>query len=492
MITTTQIVSACFAVAALYVSSLFADEQADKIKAFEKRLERLEKPLQERDAKSTSLATNATPAVGAESPEDLKRVELTKPGPSLSIGSSGFAMRSADDNFALRIRGLAQADSRWYVNDGGITDNDGFVLRRARPIIEGTVFRDFDFRFTPEFAGSSPSIKDAWLTYTYNPALQFRVGKMKPPGGLERWQSIANVPFIERAMVSDLWPSREVGVMFQGELWRGDESFAKRLDSAGLLQYEVGAFNGTGDDRTAANSDFDGQTEMAGRLFVHPFLKTSLNPLRGLGLGVAATYGDTEGANGLPTGGAYATEGQQNMFTYLSGNGATPATANVIAHGNHWRLGPQAYWYYGVFGVQGEYGISSQELQRSDGTLTNGRVSHRGWDVTGSWLLTGEDASFRAVTPTRNFEPHEGKFGALQFVARYSVLDFDNEAFPNFANPATSATQANAWGVGLNWYLNRNIRAALNFNHTDFKGGASGAVTGQDENVFLTRLQLSF
>jgi phosphate-selective porin len=46
--------------------------------------------------------------------------------------------------------------------------------------------------------------------------------------------------------------------------------------------------------------------------------------------------------------------------------------------------------------------------------------------------------------------------------------------------------------VGLNWYLNRNIRAALNFNHTDFKGGASGSVTRQDENVFLTRMQLAF
>jgi phosphate-selective porin OprO/OprP len=480
MKTSTRFVFSTIAVVGFLALPLLADEQADIIQGLEKRVEQLEKLLSEREAK---------PAAPADAP---RPAEAFKPGPSLSIGASGFMMRSADSNFALRIRGLLQVDSRWYVDDGGIPDNDGFVLRRARPIIEGTVFRDFDFRFTPEFAGSSPTIRDAWLNYTYDPALQFRVGKMKPPGGLERWQSIANVPFIERAMVSGLWPSREVGVMFQGDLWPGDEAYAKRLDSAGLLQYEVGAFNGTGDDRAAANSDFDGNTEMAGRLFVHPFLKTDWQPLRGLGLGVAGTYGDTEGANGLPAGSAYGTEGQQDFFNYLSGDGTTPATANVIAHGNHWRVGPQAYWYYGPFGLQGEYGISSQEVQRQDGTLTDMRLTHRGWAVNASWLLTGEDASFRAITPAKNFDPHANAWGALQFVARYSVLDIDNETFPNFADPAESATRANAWGVGLNWYLNRNVRAALNFNHTDFKGGANGPVTRQDENVFLTRMQLAF
>jgi hypothetical protein len=44
----------------------------------------------------------------------------------------------------------------------------------------------------------------------------------------------------------------------------------------------------------------------------------------------------------------------------------------------------------------------------------------------------------------------------------------------------------------VNWFLNRNIRASLTFNHTDFDGGENGSVSAQDENVFLTRLQLTF
>jgi phosphate-selective porin len=49
-----------------------------------------------------------------------------------------------------------------------------------------------------------------------------------------------------------------------------------------------------------------------------------------------------------------------------------------------------------------------------------------------------------------------------------------------------------AWAVGFNWFLNKNVRAAANFMHTDFRGGRAGAVTAQDENAFFTRVQFSF
>jgi hypothetical protein len=57
--------------------NLFADEQADKIKALEKRVEQLEKLLLEREAK---------PAPAGETPKPL---EAPKPGPSLSSGRPG-------------------------------------------------------------------------------------------------------------------------------------------------------------------------------------------------------------------------------------------------------------------------------------------------------------------------------------------------------------------------------------------------------------------
>ncbi len=474
--------------ATLPTLALCAEERDERIRALEKRVEQLEKLLQSLETKSTTPATAAATATvppGADA-------ATPKPGPSLSIGSSGFVMRSAETNFTVRLRGLLNVDSRWYPRDGGIDDNDGFFLRRARPILEGTLFRDFEFRFTPEFGGSSPVIRDAWMNYHHADGLQFMVGKMKPPGALERWQSVANVPFVERSLVAGLWPVRELGVLVQGDLWTGAEADTQRLAAEGVVNYALGAFNGTGDDRAASNADTDGNIELAARLFLHPFLRHGPTALRGFGLGVAGTYEQSEGSGGLPTGGVYGTEGQQDMFAYLSGNGSSPATANVTADGNHWRLGPQAYFYRGPFGLQAEYGLTSQELRRDDGNATALRAHHQGWSVNASWLLTGDDASFKAVTPKRNFAPHAGGLGALQLVARYSVLDFDNDVFPDFADPAESATRANSWGVGLNWYLNRNVRLMLNFLQTDFTGGATGSVTRQNENVILTRAQVVF
>jgi phosphate-selective porin len=102
----------------------------------------------------------------------------------------------------------------------------------------------------------------------------------------------------------------------------------------------------------------------------------------------------------------------------------------------------------------------------------------------------------------RTFSLKDGQSGAFQIEARYGELDVDNAAFPNFANPAASASAAQAWAGGLNWYLNKNLRVNTSFSRTTFTGGgkasgsaatrALGIVTQQPEEVLFTRLQLAF
>ena len=60
-----------------------------------------------------------------------------KDAPRLSAAADGFSFSSADTNFVLRLRGNVQADARFYVDDR-IPANDTFLLRRVRPLLEGT------------------------------------------------------------------------------------------------------------------------------------------------------------------------------------------------------------------------------------------------------------------------------------------------------------------------------------------------------------------
>jgi phosphate-selective porin OprO/OprP len=410
--------------------------------------------------------------------------------PKITVGRDGFALGSADGNYLLQLKGVLQLDSRTYPNDGGIQGNDTFLLRRARPVLQGTVFRDFDFLFVPDFGGTGgPQIFDAYLNYRYAPELQLRAGKFKSPIGLEALVQDVDTLFNERSLVFGLLPGRDLGVQLLGDLWGGSASYA------------VGILNGVGDARNSSNADFEDDKALEGRLFFQPFKLSSAPGLKGLGFGVGGSYEGLQGtsASGLPatTGGTlpgYVTDGQQQFFAYNPSNGV------VVASGQHWRLSPQAYYYYGPFGFLGEYAISDQTVQRTGiAPLSSARLENKAWQVTGSWILTGEDAVYRGgVSPRRPFNPRQGGWGAFQLVGRYEKLDIDNNAFPLYSDPRFSAHSASAWSAGINWYWNRNFLVKASFSRTEFDGGggagttAPAAVTRQPENVIFTRMQLSF
>ena len=76
-------------------------------------------------------------------------------------------------------------------------------------------------------------------------------------------------------------------------------------------------------------------------------------------------------------------------------------------------------------------------------------------------------------------------------MARYGELDVDDDAFPIFASPTSSITKEKSAGVGLNWYLNKQIKVAVNYEHTTFDGGAADG-NRKSEDFFVTRFQHAF
>ncbi len=386
----------------------------------------------------------------------------------------GFSFKSPDDSFKLKIRGLVQADSRTFTNNkkdlSGTGDN--FLIRRARPIFEGTVGKYFDFYLMPDLANNSASntlLVDAYADFKFDPKFKIRAGKFKSPFGLERLQSDAVANFIETGLVSNLVPNRDVGFQVFGDLY--NES----------LSYAVAVSNGGADLASVDAADNNNDKDLVARIFAHPFKNTSIEGLKGLGLGVAGSYGHKEGSS-TPT---YRSPGQASVFSYASG---------VSADGQHTRLSPQAYYYNGSLGLLGEYAISNQKLVRvSGGSTIRDTFTNKAWQISGNYVLTGEVASFKGITPRNVFDLEKKTWGAFEVVGRLGQLKLDNNIFDSsFANLNTAINKEDAWGLGLNWYPHKNVRLSLDFEQTRFDRGAANNEDRLKENVFLTRVQLAY
>jgi len=397
--------------------------------------------------------------------------DKAKTATSATSGRDGFSLKSADGAWQLKIRGYVQLDGRFFQGDDERPATDTFILRRVRPIFEGTVFKIFDFRIMPDFGAGTTVLQDAYLDARFSPKLKVRAGKFKPPVGLERLQSGQDLLFVERALPTNLVPNRDLGVQLFGDLAGGNVSWA------------AGAFNGVPDGGNGDLDTNDGK-DYAARLFVQPFLAGS-GPWKGLGFGVAASTGDQLGTLTSTSLAGYRTPGQQTFFSYRSDG---TAAGTVIADGERFRLAPQGYLYHGPFGLLTEYVISRQEVRRGDVTA---ELENTSWQVAASWVLTGGEPTFRAVSPKKPFDREAKTWGDVELAARYSRLEIDADTFPLFANLASSAKAAEAWALGLNWYLNRNVKVQLDYERTQFEGGASSG-DREDESVLLSRFQIAF
>jgi phosphate-selective porin OprO/OprP len=384
--------------------------------------------------------------------------------PTLTAGAEGFALQSSSGDYRLQLRGYVQFDGRFFPSDGGRLAVDTFVLRRVRPIFAGTVGRYFEFQIMPDFGAGTTVLQDAWLDVKYSPKARVRVGKFKSPVGLERLQSATAITFVERAYPTALVPNRDVGVMLHGDL------------AGGVVAYAAGVFDGAPDGGSIDLDLADGK-DVAGRLFLSPFKRDS-GAFKNLGFGIAGTTGRQTGA--LP---AYRSGGQVSLLALVQG---------TTADGTRNRLSPQLSFYSGRFGLLAEYAWSESWLKKASNG-TRARFSGEAWQATATCTLTGEKASYSGVRPSEAFEPGKGKWGALELAARANGLELGTEAFrEGIVDPAKSIRKAFAWAVGVNWYLNRNVKQVVDFERTTFTGGAPDGIDRPPENALFIRTQVSF
>ncbi|NBU68836.1 MAG: hypothetical protein EBS49_04340 [Verrucomicrobia bacterium] len=432
--------------------------------------------------------------------------------PNLSFNEKGFVVKSADGNHALRLGGTLQLDGRQYLGQENDANNQ-FLIRRARVYASGTLWKYIDFRFMPDFGTldaqntrNTAIICDAWLNFNAQKEIQIQLGKFKPPIGLEMLQSDQNTVFMERGPVGQLQPNRQLGFMPNGLLF--DDT----------LNWAVGVFASAPNNYTQTTDTQDGYG-IAARLFARPFVNDA-DELSGLGFGVAGTYANADdyapGSSAISNG----------LNSFSSDPGVTCFTWNSAAQRNGaiYRINPQAFYYYGPWGIQAEYIVQSQGVTLNTGSATQQRQirdTSWAWQATLSYNITGEDNSFDSLVPKNNFDFFQSEdpdaVGLWQIAFRADQLQLDSDLFrqptPGSSNTFASGNAAsnvrgfNSYSLGLNWYLNPNIRAYFNAIYTpwyyssNFSSSADGSGVGSpgqgnsisnDEIAFTARLQLFF
>lgn len=499
---------------------------AADVDALERRIHELESRLEKFEKATAAVpapTAAAAPAINPEVQKLTRKVntlerklevqdEVTASNftklPKFDVGTNGFRISSSDGQHELRIRGAVQTDARFFSEDSNHKAFDRFETKQARIWLEGKVFKDIYYKIMPDFAASGNILPDAYLDYAYLPEASLLVGKFKPSLSLERLQGDSDGTFLERAFPTYLASNRDVGVQLHGAFSKSGfttDVVPGPIDAKNTFTYQVGVMNGSGDDGSPNNDskDTNDNKEFVGRIFAHPFQHTGYSWIEGLGLGVAGTVSDPNYFSGDSNGAPKAQATPIGRTTYLDytktyqdpTKAAGTLLAAPVSNGEHYRIYPQAYWYAGPFGVMAEYAASSQTLNGKDskGKNTSVRQDNTSWQVLGSWVVTGEDNTFGAVKPIQNFSPLDGKWGALQFAARWTEMNIDSGTF-KIIDPALSAHHATAWTLGANWYLNSYALIRADYEQTSFDGGATARKGGDrpTEQVFATRFQLSF
>ena len=397
------------------------------------------------------------------------------------VYKDGFKLETGDKEFSLGFEGKIFGDGRFYTDDNHPNTNT-FQARLVRLGLKATLYKYYNLKFEGSWdEGKTPSIKDAYLEAKYFPEAVLRMGQFKEPFSLEELTSDTNIDMMERSLVNNIIPKRDVGVMIYGTL------FDDRIN------YGIGGFNGNGESKELDNNN---DKDIAARIILSPFLLQEGSLLQNLHIGGAMTYGYQDN---FPDDYTAKTETRTAFFKIA----AKDSKSNSLFMSDRLRYGSELGYTYGPFSLKGEYVLQRfTDMQRQNSTIKDD-YDIKAWYITTSYFLTGEEKGWKEGVYTKpnikhNFDPFKGKggMGAWELLFRYSGFDADENFLKNGIVDATKYTnKASAYTLGLNWYLNPKVMVKLNYVHTKFDDDILNNKGQKDfgsENAIMTRFQIEF
>ncbi|MDX2273937.1 MAG: porin [Hyphomonadaceae bacterium] len=361
----------------------------------------------------------------------------------LRFTSDGLEYRSPGGDVRAVLGGRVHADMAAVEDNSGQVDDE--ELRRARLELRLRLFDDWRLRLDHEFT-SGGGWRNAWIGYDATDHLSVRAGNFIAPFSMEDLGSSNETMFMERSLAQTLAPGYGLGA---GAFYEG-----RHFSLAGA--YFDGALDS--EESTPSNQG----RGAAARLTYSPIehRRTTLH----LGAGIARHEFDTGDVL------RFTADPEAHLASTAVRSGAI-ADAEAMTSYNL-----EAAFARGPLLLQAQF-ITTEVARTAGADLSfDGHYAQAGWIITGESYRYGDSTGvFRGPRPRR-------AYGALELAARASSLDL-SEAGPTRGS-ADNVT------LGLNWYVNQNVRLMANYVHSEVD-----AVDPAFDNTFditEARLAVSF
>jgi phosphate-selective porin OprO/OprP len=353
----------------------------------------------------------------------------------------GIKVTSVDKKFEASIGGRIHFDT--YLFDNDLVDPTGTTeFRRARLTLSGKAY-GWDYKMENDFGagGGLEGFRDVFIA-TKALGGKVTIGQFKPYRSMEELTSSNEITMMER-------PFASASGLFAGRQFRQGVGYLRAGDN---YTFGVAAFN----TRDAAQSRNEGVGASA-RVTFAPIN----TPESTLHFGLSAS---TENANqGTPNfRAAVAYAGRRGPSQTIATT--TGASGDSVSH-----VGLEAAGAFGPLYFQSEY------ARATFGAPLGADQDVDTFYVMGSWMLTGEHKPYKAGAGVFG-SPKLVDGGAWELTARYDTIE----------NNDVEGLEVAATTLGLNYYVNPNVRFMFNYIRGD------NDFTGDNTSQYALRAQLAF
>ena len=372
-----------------------------------------------------------------------------------------LVLASPTSGYKLWFDVRAQADGAVFFGAPEYADpiGNGTSIRRARFAVKGQIDESWYGEFDMDLANGLVELKDALIRYTGIPNLDLQVGNFKENFSLQRNTTSRYLQFMERPMVcSALAPSRHLGFnakYAKDWLWLSAGAFTQEV--AGEEEWTNVADNNKDFGRNAGYS-------LTTKVVFRPLYKLENASLH---IGAAYSYRTTKVSQATSEWGTYRASARNstsiNRKKYLDTN-----NLKNFDHNNLWTVELAGHWdgiRYEAAYIGDNVRFNDPENPSSIGTKS---INLGGWYVQTGYLLFGGKQRYDANGAKYTKIKPGKKWGDVELCFRYEFVDLNAPEMNVYGG------SAEAYAVGLNWWVNNNVKMQLNWQYNNNDRYANG------------------